>query len=96
MATKILSKIILAGQTIASRVHSEKLNEEVWIVHHREVWDMIADSRVKYSEDELPMIQKMTDDQVKSAHLVKKIYPSSEVVSVKKNRTIKTTDRGGS
>jgi hypothetical protein len=94
MPAKILGKIVRAGKTIASRVLSEKVGEEVWVIEDHEIWDLFRDGRAKYSILEMPEVAKMTLEQVKKNHQLKKIYPGMEIVDVvNKNNSNKGTDR---
>jgi glycerol dehydrogenase-like iron-containing ADH family enzyme len=95
MATKILQTITRGDRTIASRVLSEKLGEEVWVIYDEEIWNAMKDSRPKYSADEMADVRDMSIEELASFNRVRKIFPYSEIVDVKKNRTNKKPNRGG-
>ena len=82
MPQKILKRIEIKGHPIASLVHSTKIDEDVWVIHERQIFDLIKDARTKYSQQEVKKVAELEPAQLKKVNDAKKIMPGAEVLKV--------------
>lgn len=92
-ATKIVQKVQSGKEILATRVFSEKLGHDVWILHNDDLWEIIRSGVPIFSRIELEDVKAMPPESLKLIAAAKRALPGTEISKyVAKNRTNKGAD----